>query len=697
MSVLKQNQIYCALLLGICLAVSPAITSPMQWVRTNGPYAGVTVYDLAMVNDSTVIASTGSGMYRSTTTGRSWNKTDSGIPINSVVEALAVGGTDVYAKTGDAIFLSENNGISWKEISNKPPINTLVIGVIATNKNQFFAATDNDIFLSENKGEDWISIAAGLKDTIITAIAIAGDYIFAALHDIGIFKSSDMGKTWVMADSGISESIIIVDDFAVIDSTIFALLDNRGIFLSSDYGKTWSGINSGLPDSTIFTLAAVGGNLFAQPQGNRTFFSTNNGTSWTEANTDMAPGCFAGQKDIVFAGREGVFLSTNKGKDWIERDSGISGSTAFLSTNKKNLFAFAGAYGSLFLTANEGQDWARINNKVSAMALNDTNIFIAKRDSGVFVSVDNGSTWTSKNSGLVNLAVRFIAADGPNLLMSADKDLIFSNDNATSWKSINSGIPASFGCWAIGIHGNDLYAGGYLGDVYHATIGDTVWTPVTLGLPGVNTLYQNICNFIVCDSAVFICTKLGLLRSKDKAATWTWANSGMPAATQVYSGVVLDKRIFVVTDKGVFYSINNGATWSSFDVAIPGKTGVYSLAILDNKLFASTDNNVWKCPMPDLSKNKGISLIPDRGTFYINGPNRLHPYVAIEFSLQDPESVSFEVFDVSGRMTATIAKKRFFSGMSKLRWNIENVTPGLYIIRAKIGVRSTSKIISLIK
>ncbi len=86
---------------------------------------------------------------------------------------------------------------------------------------------------------------------------------------------------------------------------------------------------------------------------------------------------------------------------------------------------FAGTNGGVFLSTDNGTSWTQINNgltgtdvralTVSPNGAGGTNIFAGTRYRGVFLSTNNGTSWTQVNSGLTDTVVTAFAVSGMKL------------------------------------------------------------------------------------------------------------------------------------------------------------------------------------------------------------------------------------------------------------------------------------------
>ncbi len=86
-----------------------------------------------------------------------------------------------------------------------------------------------------------------------------------------------------------------------------------------------------------------------------------------------------------------------------------------------------------------------------------------------------------------------------------------------------------------------------------------------------------------------------------------------------------------------------------------------------------------------------------------NHPNPFNPSTRIEFVLGEPQLVSAEVFDASGRRVATLSKERSFAaGHHHLTWNGRNesgraMASGIYFVQIKTPLESQRRKMLLLK
>jgi hypothetical protein len=84
---------------------------------------------------------------------------------------------------------------------------------------------------------------------------------------------------------------------------------------------------------------------------------------------------------------------------------------------------------------------------------------------GVFLSTNNGTSWTAVNNGLTNTFVRALAVSGTNLFAGTVEGggVFLSTNNGTSWTA--TGL-TNRDVMAFAISGTNLFAGTWGGGVW---------------------------------------------------------------------------------------------------------------------------------------------------------------------------------------------------------------------------------------
>jgi len=142
---------------------------------------------------------------------------------------------------------------------------------------------------------------------------------------------------------------------------------------------------------------------------------------------------------------------------WVQTNGPYGGQILSLAVSGSNLFAGT-VGGGVFLSTNNGASWTATgltNTDVSALAMSGTNLF-AGTEGGVLLSTNNGTNWTEVNNGLTNTNVSALAVSGTNLFAGTRDGVFLSTDNGTSWTA--TGLTRA---WVsdLAVSGTNLFAG----------------------------------------------------------------------------------------------------------------------------------------------------------------------------------------------------------------------------------------------
>ena len=141
-----------------------------------------------------------------------------------------------------------------------------------------------------------------------------------------------------------------------------------------------------------------------------------------------------------------------------------------LSFHANQLYAGISSHG-VYISTDQGMSWTEKNDglfnlSIRDFAFIDDNIFVATVGAGVFRSSKSDASWTSTSSGLSDLEVYALTVKGTKLFAgsggSAQAGVYMSIDSANSWVKVSNGLtlPASIRALASD-DGQYLYTGVY--------------------------------------------------------------------------------------------------------------------------------------------------------------------------------------------------------------------------------------------
>ena len=315
------------------------------------------------------------GLFKTTDSGVTWTPiTDGKIPLGST-GSVAVADSDpnvIYlgtgsdgvrsnVSTGRGVYKSTDGGETWNFIGlyNAGQIGAVRIhptnpdiAWVAANGNVFKSNEERGVFKTTDGGKTWrkvlfISDAVGAMDVELQPGNPNVVYawmshlerkpwtIISGSRDGGFYRSTDGGEHFTKIVNGLPNELIGKANLAVTAANpnrIYALVEAKpggGLYRSEDAGQTWALINSQ-------------GALIQRP-----FYYTTLGADPSNA-------------DVVYAGAEGFFKSTDGGKTFVT-----------------------------FRTPHGDNHDIWINPK-------DSQIMIQSNDGGANISADGGKTWSSQ-------------------------------------------------------------------------------------------------------------------------------------------------------------------------------------------------------------------------------------------------------------------------------------------------------------
>lgn len=328
------------------LAVSPdgktliagTFAGAFYYNGTRWTQAGLTDFEvnsLLVFPHESIFAATLGGIFHTTDIGESWNKADSTMirtTGGTVSLAADPDGPTIAAGTGTGVFLTTNDGANWTHIGYGGDYNEVAFSSDGKN---LYALGQYSISHFVRSGSGWIVSSPISDDNSYDVIAVArGDTLFAGTGGYGVYRYN--GTSWYQAGliNYYITSLAITPD----GSTIFAGTYSNGVFRSTDDGNSWTNADTGLTNMDISAFAV-------SPDG------------------------------AVFAGTSvGVFRSTDKASSWAPINAGLTEeSVSSLQVTTDGSMLFAGTGDGMFWY--DGKSWSRVdttglgNNRIVSFAV----------------------------------------------------------------------------------------------------------------------------------------------------------------------------------------------------------------------------------------------------------------------------------------------------------------------------------------
>ncbi|WP_155033843.1 hypothetical protein [Burkholderia pseudomallei] len=337
----------------------------------------------------------GSGLYRSTDGGNSWQAANTGMTtpdglVDSEIQDVWFApnqGNIAFAATPNGIYRSADAGQSWSNVFSQTYSPAQGVGLFARVGNQIFAATASGLLVSNDSGLTWGTAIAGFASTI----AVANGTVLAAMQDAngsGLLYAYTNGQ-WRQLPATLDANIRQIAINPQNASIIYLTVDN------GSYSQ----------------------NLYASTNGGRSFVKVPfpDGTAYPNNNNLL------GAQAIAFS-------STFPQRLYVMGDYGAV------------YTAGDGSNSPTYVDLNVGLDVRRIYVNANPSGTNDT-CWIAS-DQGLHMSNDcaaPNSTWLSLNGAMMtHLITGFaVSSDSANLVaMIQDYSGAYSNNGGAQWNDL---------------------------------------------------------------------------------------------------------------------------------------------------------------------------------------------------------------------------------------------------------------------
>lgn len=393
-----------------------------------------------------------SNLFRTTTGGTFWTKMLTNDDIVTTVNFSPSNPDIVYAGSASAFYKSSDGGYAWSRLDNGNGI--------------------------------WgpVGIRAGVPIDV-TVDPDNPSVLYANNYGGGVFRSTDGAQTWEVWSSGYTGAEL--HDLAVPPGSsreVYAI-GRSGPFVSRNNGGSWSGLANGAANfAEWYSVTAQPGNsqlvLLADEHQGVILRSANGGSSYTEVlrhpqTQAEDPARRQGFKAVTFAtaNQNIVYAGLSKDRQTFETDS-PTGTAIYKSTN-------AGVSFSGIASIIDGHN-------VTALVVDSSNAehVYAATTNGVYKSADGATNWTHCD----NLGTRHIEAllvypgfllagegfQGSGIWISQDDGATWSGPHNTGFNSANPYITA------LAQHptrSNVIFAGDLYSGVYRSEDNGLTWTP----------------------------------------------------------------------------------------------------------------------------------------------------------------------------------------------------------------------------
>lgn len=577
------------------------------------------------------------------------------------------------------LLLAPSLNASWEP--SRGPEGAVVLS-LANLGGTVYAGTTAGVYRSYDAGLTWQLTDRRLNDSVRSLLAW-GTVLFAAAQD-GLFRSDDGGDTWILLNSPEDQTAL---SLATDGAHLFAGSLNT-VWRSDDLGLTWS-------FSTALRGAPVGGIAFQRdavyagvqrtsfPATGGVFKSLDRGTTWSQQLQGTGISALLSSADVVLAGGEGLFRSTDAGATWF--------SSGLRNENIRTLADFgdaivAGTQVGVFKSVDGGVTWSRMALSADTWALNRTNgVIFAGAGQGVFTSTDGGSSWALRKSGVVNTEIDSVFSYLGEIFAFDvyNKRLYASSDEGRSWSTAGSGL-GDFVLPGV-TQGDAIYLGTHETGVYRSLDKGQSWVNVSSGLTSSSD--REVIALGSSKSALILSTWGGIFRSTDGGGSWV--RGGSEIHDRITSFLSDGGTIYAGSQSTIYRSDDEGVSWTALPLS-PDTYFYRLISVFQGKLLAlgseallfSRDRGAsWgRVPSPVLEYTS--SVVPVDGAIYTATLANIYVTFDEGQSWQTANDGLFRTF-LSGALAAS--NHRLYAGVRG--YGVQAMTVRPRIERLPIGPR----------
>ncbi len=421
--------------------------------------------------------------------------------------------------------------------------------------------------------------------------------VFYAAYGRAVFRSTDGGASWQVSRDFVGEAVDIAVD-PTDGNRLYVAVLNDGLFRSEDGGQTFSAI--ALSNSQIWSVG-VGG-----ADGKTVYYATGSGA---------------------------FFRSTDRGANWTTRTSTFPTLTNLLieGTNGESILAIHGT--NLVRSTDSGGTWSDVSysgSSISAYALVRVaaNTLAVATNSGIFISSNDGASWTVALGGSYNSLA--VDSASPGTIYAGNygtQALVRSTNSGTNWASFGSAVPS--GVSKLLVAGSRFLTASQQG-VQLSTNSAVTWVEAAPGPIGSSA---TLATTLAANSKIYAFTADGTGGLFASSNDSSWQRLRLPSSSLGQTSMAVKpgdpQTIYLAAFSGVFRSIDGGSNWSTIGTGISGvfKTAMaidpanpsimYAAASAGSLtptayLYRSTDSGVsWSPYSVDLPAVYGLQLVID--------------------------------------------------------------------------------------
>ena len=287
-----------------------------------------------------------------------------------------------------------------------------------------------------------------------------------------IFAKYILTNVWVQTNAPTANWESITSDSS--GQYLAAAVQNEYIYTSSDYGNNWTNNtnSSGIRNWIAIASSSNGQYLAAAVQNEFIHISSNYGVTWSTVAASRAWSCITSDSSGqylaagIYNTTAGVATSSNYGLNWSQGYSGDPFSISNITSSSNGQYlaicnsGTTNFTGNVYISSNASLNWTltSLDSGVSVLwrditsSSDGSKIAVTRSGFGVYISLDYGTNWQQKNTGLYDVSnndwLSITSSSNFEILaviaksnISDAPSIFISQDSGDNWVKQTTGLP----------------------------------------------------------------------------------------------------------------------------------------------------------------------------------------------------------------------------------------------------------------
>lgn len=396
-------------------------------------------------------------------------------------------------------------------------------------------------------------------------------------------------------------------------SNIYCGNDQGEIYRSYNKGETWECWFASDTAAPVKFLTVHKGILYASVQGRGIFYGIHTGMIWDtlmaqSGNSSRALVVTSSGYLVTTPESYGILVSKDMGKTFDSIKTGIDKVIVTCLAVSHNGFLYAGTSNSgVYVSDDDGYTWTQSDTtnwkskQVTSISVTTNNYVFAGTTNQVHRSKDNGKTFDVTMNGVYDENIKStLAVNDTTIFIGTAIKTYYTNNYGESWQM----VPLSFNMFAVQAMAQDssgvIYSGNNFVGIYKSTDNGASWYRSNEGFGS-----QPIAKLLLYKDGI-IAGYNGRLIYQYSYSNWNLLTYGEQA-----TGMALSPRgdIFIGTSMGgTMRSTNGGKTFEQF-------TSVYNYSI--NNFYFGSGDKVFGSKGTGVASTGGIARSLDYGVSWL--------------------------------------------------------------------------------